>query len=87
MTPAQYYALSQRFKESRRFLDYEFGWTRAAILAPHRGKGARPLKIQDYMIYDSQTESSREMSWQEQLAHVRGVVIPALAATGKLETK
>lgn len=39
------------------------------------------------MIYDSQREAPKEMSWQEQLAHVRGVVIPALAATGKLETK
>lgn len=80
-------ALTRRYEDARRLNDYQFGYTRACILAPHRDskKQSKPFTAKDFLIFPESVESKTQ-TWQEQLAYIKNISIPVLVATGRIKT-
>lgn len=80
-------ALTRRYEDARKLTDYQFGYTRACILAPHRDtkKQSKPFSAKDFLVFADNAEQKAQ-TWQEQLAHIKNIAIPILNATGRINT-
>ena len=86
LTPAKYAALSDRFLESRRFIDFQIGWMRQLFVNANRDpkRKNQPFKIEELCVIPSiKGSSKREMPWEEQLDYVKNVLHPQFSKANK----